>query len=147
MATFSVANVDKNPMMAHVYGNLAFKLVKYTMPIGQVAADVINFIRVPANVQIVDFYESNAQVSSSATTINIGLGQVSGGPSTLANATYFNSALALNAANRSRWANTASEPVQTDGEYYVQGVIGGATSATTAVNIWVCLEYQYIGNL
>lgn len=144
--TFKVANVDKQPMMAHVYGNLAYALAKYTMPIGQAATDLIDFLRIPANCQIVDFYERHDGSNTAATTGSFGLAAVTGGPTTYVSSTYFTSATDLNAAGFNRWANSAVYSITTDGEYYVQCVIAGTTSAGAAMDIEVCLMYEYVGN-
>lgn len=147
MATLNVPNVDKTPMMAHVYGNMAVKHVSYAVQIGAAVADVINFLRIPANVKILDFYETHDGGNTAATTANFGLAAVTGGPTTYVSATYFLSAADLNAAGRNRWGNTAVYPITTDGEYYLQAVLAGANTATAIMKVDIVLSYQFIGNL
>jgi hypothetical protein len=146
MATLNVPNVNKTPMMAAVYGNASFKYVEYTLLVGAAIADVINFIRLPRDIRIVDFYETHDGAITSATTANFGLAAVPGGTTTLVNATYFLAAADLNAAGRNRWGNLASYPVLTDGEYYIQAVLAGATVAGSNMKIGVYVQYEYVGN-
>jgi hypothetical protein len=147
MTALKVTNVDKTPMMAHVYGNSSHKYVEYTLLIGAVATDTIDFIRVPANVRIVDFYETHDGQNSAATTANFGLAAVTGGPTTYVDADYFLASADLNAAGRNRWGNTAVYPIVTDGEYYVRAVLAGSTVATANMVIGVYLAYEFVGNL
>lgn len=146
MTALSVSNVDKTPMMAHVYGNTSHKYVEYTMLIGAAVADTIDFIRVPAYIRIVDFYETHDGANTAATTANFGLAAVTGGPTTYVDADYFLAAADLNAAGRNRWGNTAVYPIVTDGEYYVRAVLAGANAAGANMKIGVYLKYEYVGN-
>lgn len=147
MATLNAANVDKDPNMAHVYGNLAYKYVEYTLLIGAAIADLVNFIRLPANVRIVDFYETHDGANTAATTANFGLAAVAGGPTTYVDNDYFLAAADLNAAGRNRWGNTAVYPIVTDGEYYVQAVLAGANVAGANMKVGVYVAYEFRGNL
>ncbi len=146
MATLKVTNVDKTPMMAAVYGNASFKYAEYNLLIGAAIADVINFVRLPRDIRIVDFYETHDGANTAATTANFGLAAVSGGPTTYVNATYFLAAADLNAGGRNRWGNVASYPVILDGEYYIQAVLAGANAAGANMKIGVMVVYEYIGN-
>ena len=147
MATLSVSGVDKTPMMAHVYGNKSVKRASYTIAIGAAVADVINFIRIPANVEILDLYETHDGANTAATTANFGLAAVTGGPTTYVDADYFLAAADLNAAGRNRWGNTAVYPIITDGEYYLQAVLAAAATTGAVMRVDVVLDYQFIGNL
>lgn len=147
MAALSVSNVDKTPMMAHVYGNLSVKYAAYSVAVGAAVADTIDFIRVPANIRILDFYETHDGQNTAATTANFGLAAVTGGPTTYVDADYFLAAADLNAAGRNRWGNTAVYPIVTDGEYYVRAVLAGANTTGAAMVVGVKLEYEFVGNL
>lgn len=146
MTALKVTDVDKSPMMAHVYGNLSHKYVEYIIAIGAVVADTIDFIRVPKDIRIIDFYETHDGANSAATTANFGLAAVTGGPTTYVDADYFLAAADLNAAGRNRWGNTAVYPIVTDGEYYVRAVLAGANTATATMKVGVCLYYEYVGS-
>jgi hypothetical protein len=146
MAALKVSNVDKETMMAHVYGQTAHKYVEYTLLIGAAVADTIDFIRIPANVRIVDFYETHDGANTAATTANFGLAAVAGGPTAQVDADYFLAAADLNAAGRNRWGNTAVYPILTGGEYYVRAVLAGANAAGANMVIGVYLQYEFIGN-
>lgn len=146
MTALSVVGVDKLPIMAHVYGNLAHSKRKYSLLAGAAIADTIDFIRIPANVEIVDFFETHDGAITSATTANFGLAAVTGGPTTYVDADYFLAAADLNAAGRNRWGNTAVYSIITDGDYYLRAVLAGATVAGT-MSIEVNLFYRFIGNL
>lgn len=146
MASLSVTGVDKAPMMAHVYGNCAVKRASYTLLIGAAIADTVDFIRIPADVEILDFYETHDGANTAATTANFGLAAVSGGPTTYVDADYFLAAADLNAAGRNRWGNTAVYPIVTDGEYYLRAVLAGANVAGANMRVDVVLTYQYRGN-
>lgn len=146
MTALKVSDVDKSPMMAHVYGNLSVKYVEYTIAIGAVIADTIDFIRIPKDVRILDFYETHDGANSAATTANFGLAAVTGGPTTYVDADYFLAAADLNAAGRNRWGNTAVYPIVTDGEYYLRAVLAGANTATAVMKVGVKLEYEYVGS-
>lgn len=147
MTALKVTDVDKQKMMAHVYGNLSCKYVSYSMATGVTSSETIDFIRIPANVRILDFYETHDGQNTAATTADFGLAAVTGGPTTYADADYFLAAADLNAAGRNRWGNTAVYPIVTDGEYYLRADIGGTTSAGAAMVIGVYLAYEYVGNL
>ena len=147
MTALKVTGVDKTPMMAHVYGNLSVKYAEYSIAIGAAVADTIDFIRIPANVRILDFYETHNGGNTAATTANFGLAAVTGGPTTQVDADYFLAAADLNAAGRNRWGNTAVYPIVTDGEYYLRAVLAAADTTGAAMVVGVKLEYEFVGNL
>lgn len=147
MANFHASAVDKKPLIRAAYGNVACAYAKVTMPVGTAAADISNVLRLPKDIRIIDFYESHNGDNSAATTANFGLAAVAGGPTTFVDADYFLAAADLNAAGRNRWGNVTVGPVQLDGDYYLQIVIAGTTSATLPMDIHVHVLYEYLGNL
>lgn len=147
MATFHASGYDKKPTMQSQYGNLSVAYARVTMPIGSAAADYADFMIIPKNARLLDFYETHDGGNSAATTGNFGLAAVPGGPTTQVDADYFLAAADLNAAGRNRWGNTAVYPIITDGKYYLRLVLAGVTSATAAMPIDVVLTYEFLGNL
>jgi hypothetical protein len=147
MATFNALALSKRPTMQSAYGNLCVAYDKVSMPIGTAAGDTADVLRLPKNARILDFYESHDGGNSAATTANIGLAAVPGGPTTYVDADYFLAAADLNAAGRNRWGNTAVAPILLDGDYFVRIVIAGTTSATAAMDIHVVVLYEFLGNL
>lgn len=148
MTALKVTGVDKTPMMAHVYGNLSHKYVEYTMLIGAAAADTIDFLRLPRDVRIVDFYETHDGANTAATTAKFGLAAVTGGPTTYVDDDYFLLAgVDLNAAGINRKNNTAVYPVVLDGEYYVRATLAGTAAAGANMKIGVFVAYEFVGSL
>lgn len=148
MTALKVANLDKTPMMAHVYGNLSQKYAEYTLLIGAAVADTVDFIRLPRDVRVLDFWETHDGANTAATTAKIGLAQVTGGPTTYVDDDYFLLAGAdWNAAGLNRKNNTAVYPVVLDGEYYVRATLAGANVAGANMKVGVYVSYEYVGNL
>lgn len=140
---------NRDRVMAHVYGNLAVKRAKVSIPVGAVATDIVNFFVLPADCEIIDFFAVNDGANSAATTMNIGLKYATpAAPSTdQSDADYFLAAYDINAAGRTRWGNTAVYSLTTNAEYFVQGVLAGATVATAAAVVEVTVMYVFNGNL
>jgi hypothetical protein len=147
MATFHTSGYDKKPTMQSAYGNLSVAYARATMPIGAAAADYADFMVIPKNARILDFYETHDGGNTAATTGNFGLAQFPGGPTTYVDADYFLAAADLNAAGRNRWGNVAVYPIVTDGKYLLRLVLAGTTSAGAAMPIDVVLLYEFMGNL
>jgi hypothetical protein len=148
MPTLNAPGLDKDPSMAHVYGNVAAKRKRVTVPIGQAVGDLINFMRLPARSRILDFIETHDGANTAATTATFGLAAVPGGPTTFVDADYFLlAATDLNAAGRNRWNNLSVYSVLLDGDYYVQAVLAGANTAGAAMDIEVTVLYEFVGNL
>lgn len=147
MATFHSTGYEKRPMMKSQYGNLAVAYARVTMPIGSAAADFADFMIIPKDCRLLDFYETHDGGNSAATTGNFGLAAVTGGKTTYVDADYFLAAADLNAAGRNRWGNTAVYPIVTDDKYLLRLVLAGTTSAGAAMPIDVVLTYEFLGNL
>lgn len=139
---------QRDTVHAHVYGNVAYKSRKITLPAsgaGSAVADLINFFVLPLGAKIIDFFESHNGANGAATTANFGLAAITGGPTTFVDADYFLAAADLNAAGRNRWGNTAVYSVTLDGPYVVQAVLAAA-AVTVAMDVEVTVLYEFVGN-
>lgn len=147
MAQINSLTLGKVPFIRAAFGNVACAYAKVTLPVGSAVADTCDFLRIPKDVQILDFVEMHDGVNTAATTANFGLAAVPGGPTSQVDADYFLVAADLNAAGRNRWGNTSVAPIITDGEYFLRAVLAGANTATAAMDVHVLLYYIYLGNL
>lgn len=146
MANIDVPGLDKNPSMAHSFGNLSFKRARLTLAVGAAVADVARFMRLPKGARIIDFVETHDGVNTAATTANFGLKAVDG-TGALDDVDYFLAAADLNAAGRNRWGQTNIYSVLLDEDYYVQAVLAGANVAGSAMDVEVTVFYEFTGNL
>lgn len=138
---------NRSAPMAGVYGNVAYATAKVSIPVGAVATELVNFLVLPRDIRLIDFRAHTDGANSAATTMNLGLKNVTGGATTFNDADYFIAALDINAAGRTGWTNLAVYQVTLDDEYILQGVIAGATVATAAAVVEVTVWYEFKGNL
>lgn len=140
MATQAAKSLGYQVPMAGEYGNLAVAIASITLA-AATNGDLFRFLKLPANVRLLDLQVVNA-AGSADTTMKFGYEHVDG--SSGDDDAYFAAAKAIATAGRIR-ADAAKPPKLVDREVFITGVLGGANIATETT-ITVTAIYEFAGH-
>lgn len=140
MATQVAKSLGYQVPMAGEYGRLNAEVASITLA-AATNGDLFRFLKLPANVRLIDLQVINS-ASSASTTMKFGYEHVDGSEGD--DDDYFAAAKSLASASRIR-ADAANPPKLVDRDIYITGTLGGA-NINTETTITVVVSYEFVGH-